>query len=58
MGLGTFVSVIAQECLVADALTKVAMAWGRKADGMLRRFGATAYLHDSRGNWHLVGAGS
>jgi len=39
-----FVSVIAQECLTADALTKVVMACGDESRHVLREFGAAAYV--------------
>ena len=55
MGLDSFVSVIADECMDADALTKVVMARGGRAAPVLRRFGARAYLHTARRGWRLVG---
>jgi thiamine biosynthesis lipoprotein len=58
MGRDTFVSVIAQECLIADALTKVVMAQGVRSDSVLRKFGATGYLCNSRNEWRSVGSGA
>jgi thiamine biosynthesis lipoprotein len=55
MGLRTFVSVIAEQCMTADALTKVVMAQGRRAVAVLRQFGAIAYRHDPRHGWQTVG---
>lgn len=55
MGLRSFVCVAAQECMVADALTKVVLARSAQADPILRRLGALAYLHDARGKWHRLG---
>jgi FAD:protein FMN transferase len=56
MGRGSFVSVIAGECLVADALTKVVMAEDLRAEGTLLRFGATAFVQDAGGCWQTMGA--
>lgn len=58
MGRRSFVSVIAQECVVADALTKIVMAQGVRSDCVLRRFDATAYVCNSAGQWRMVGAGA
>lgn len=58
MGTRSFVSVIAPACIDADALTKVVLALGRRSDAVLRRFGATAYLHDGRHGWRTLGVGS
>jgi thiamine biosynthesis lipoprotein len=58
MGLRSFVCVIAPECLVADALTKIVMARGVRCAGLLRRLDATAYLHDAHNGWRTVGAGA
>ncbi len=55
IGMTSFVSVIAPECITADALTKVVLALGDDAAPVLRRFGATAYLQDARGEWRVVG---
>jgi FAD:protein FMN transferase len=56
IGHRSFVSVIARECVVADAFTKIVMAQGLRADALLRRFDATACLyHESRG-WSRMGA--
>jgi len=55
-GVGTrsFVSVVAQDCMTADALTKIVLALGSDADSVLKAFNATAYFHD--GNWRTLGA--
>ena len=51
-----FVCVAAKRCVVADALTKVVMAEGPHSAKLLRRFGASAHLHDPRLGWqHLDG---
>ena len=58
VGTRSFVSVVAEACVVADALTKVVLARGAEAGPLLRTFGATAYLHSARGGWRVVGGES
>lgn len=53
---GSFVSVIAEDCVVADALTKVVFARGRAAAPLLVRHGAAAHLYNSRTGWQHFGA--
>jgi FAD:protein FMN transferase len=49
-----FVCVIAKQCVVADALTKVVMAQGAESASLLRYFGASAHIHDPGSAWrHL-----
>jgi thiamine biosynthesis lipoprotein len=55
MGQRSFVTVIAGECLVADALTKVVMAADLQAEDTLRRFEATAFVQDADGSWRTLG---
>lgn len=55
IGMTSFVSVIAQDCIIADALTKVVLTLGGDAADVLARFGATAYLQDARGEWRVIG---
>ena len=43
---GATVSVVAPTCMIADALTKVVLARGARADGVLKSFGAQARVHD------------
>ena len=50
-----FVSVTAQECIVADALTKVVMAIGSDAAPILRRYGANAYVYEQDTGWTTIG---
>lgn len=50
-----FVCVIAERCIVADALTKIVMAEGHRSAGLLRQFKASALLHDPRGGWSRFG---
>jgi thiamine biosynthesis lipoprotein len=54
VGTHSFVSVVAQDCMVADALTKVVLAMGSEADAILKSYNATAYFHDRR--WQTFGA--
>ena len=54
VGTATFVSVVAQDCVTADALTKIVLALGAGADAILKAHSATAYLHD--GHWQTLGA--
>ena len=56
IGERSFVSVIAPECIVADALTKIVMAQGMRSDGLLRRFGAAALLYQEGRGWSRLGA--
>jgi len=51
-----FVCVVAERCVVADALTKVAMARGTESTELLRRFSASAYLKDPGKQWLRIGA--
>ncbi|MBS0486814.1 MAG: hypothetical protein JSS13_05700, partial [Proteobacteria bacterium] len=44
------VSVAAERCLVADALTKVVLA-NSAPSGLLAAFGAQAWMHDARCGW-------
>jgi thiamine biosynthesis lipoprotein len=58
VGTRSFVSVVAQDCMTADALTKIVLALGSDADSVLKAFNATAYFHDGpRDNgWQTLGA--
>lgn len=51
---GCFVSVLANECLIADALTKVVLAAGAAAQPVLSHYAATALMHDSTAGWTQV----
>jgi thiamine biosynthesis lipoprotein len=53
-----FVSVAAEECIVADALTKVVMALGSEAEPVLRRYGASAYMYGAESGWITIGDGT
>ena len=51
IGPGYFVSVVAEHCVVADALTKVVLALQDQSEPLLRQFGASAHLLDSQHQW-------
>ena len=53
---GRFVCVVAEDCMAADALTKITMVKGDGSAELLRQFSASAYLHDPGGEWQLIGA--
>ncbi len=55
VGTGSFVSVVAESCVLADALTKVVLALRRQGDRLLRRYRATAYLYSSGRGWRAIG---
>jgi thiamine biosynthesis lipoprotein len=57
VGTRTFVTVIAETCVLADALTKVVLGGGKAADTVLRDRGATAYVQNARGAWRILGKG-
>ncbi len=56
IGSRSFVSVIAHECVVADAFTKIVLAQGIRADALLRRYGAGALLYQQGRGWSRLGA--
>jgi thiamine biosynthesis lipoprotein len=51
MGMRSFVSVVAESCMIADGLTKVVLAKRARSAPILRKYGATAYLRNGRGAW-------
>ena len=53
-----FVCVVAERCVVADALTKVVMVKSRDSKAVLRQFGASAYVHDPGYGWQYLEAES
>jgi thiamine biosynthesis lipoprotein len=55
VGARSFVSVITESCMVADALTKIVLVKRSRSDAILRRYGATAYWRDGRGEWRTSG---
>jgi thiamine biosynthesis lipoprotein len=55
VGTQSFVSVVARDCMTADALTKIVLTQGQNSVELLIRRGATAYFHDG-GDWQTFGA--
>jgi thiamine biosynthesis lipoprotein len=51
-----FVSVVAESCLIADALTKPALILGAEAAPLLAHFNAIAYLHEPPQGWRHLAA--
>jgi thiamine biosynthesis lipoprotein len=58
VGLDRFTAVVADRCVVADALTKIVLANDPATAAILRSYNATAYLHDAREGWRTLGIGS
>jgi len=56
VGTRSFVSVVAEDCMIADALTKIVLAQGAAASDLLKRHDATAYFHDGIAGWQTFGA--
>jgi thiamine biosynthesis lipoprotein len=48
---GRFVSVVAEHCVIADALTKVVLALEGQSEPVLRQYRASAHLLDCQGQW-------
>ena len=55
-GSRTFACVMADRCVIADALTKVVLGTRSRGAALLRQYGATAHLYTARSGWHTVGA--
>jgi len=55
VGTQTFTAVLAQECVIADALTKVVLALEDLAAPVLDHFGALAYMQNADGDWRSIG---
>ncbi|WP_266170065.1 FAD:protein FMN transferase [Dyella subtropica] len=56
IGLSQSVTVVAEHCMHADALTKIVMAMGMRSADVLQHFDAVAYLQDASGHWTSIGA--
>ena len=54
-GQRSFVSVLAPQCMVADALTKVVLARGARSEPVLQKYGAGAYFYSERSGWLGLG---
>jgi thiamine biosynthesis lipoprotein len=50
-----FATVVAPDCALADALTKVVLALGEAAEPVLEAFGAGAYVHEPGAGWRTLG---
>jgi FAD:protein FMN transferase len=46
-----FASVMAESCLIADALTKPVLILQERSTALLRHYGASAHLHDPQLGW-------
>ena len=53
VGMRSFVAVVAERCVIADALTKAVLALGKRSENLLRRYDATAHLRAPRGRRSL-----
>ena len=49
--INRFACVVAETCLIADALTKPVLALAAESEGLLRKFGALAHFHDPAFGW-------
>ena len=56
VGTQSFVSVVAEDCVIADALTKIVLAQGAAAVDIVKRHNAIAYFHDGATGWQTFGA--
>jgi thiamine biosynthesis lipoprotein len=55
VGTRSFVTVVAQDCMISDALTKIVLARGARSAPVLNRYRATAYWRNARGAWRTLG---
>ncbi len=58
VGAHSFTAVLAEDCMTADALTKVVLAKGLQSEEILRNEGAAAYLYDAQAGWNTLGVQS
>jgi len=56
VGSRTFVCVMAQQCVIADALTKVVLGTPSRGAAILQQYGATAHVYTARSGWRTFGA--
>ena len=49
------VTVVAERCIHADALTKLVLALGPASTDLLLHYDATAYWQDAEGRWTTLG---
>jgi FAD:protein FMN transferase len=57
VGRGTFACVVAERCVIADALTKIVLVQGPDSHAVLRRYQATAHVHTVGRGWRHFGEG-
>jgi thiamine biosynthesis lipoprotein len=50
-----FVSVVAETCMIADALTKIVLARMEDSAVLLQQYGAFAHVHDPGSGWRHLG---
>lgn len=55
VGIDSFAAIAAPNCGIADALTKPVLALGLRAEPLLRRHGAQAYLYSDPHGWRILG---
>jgi thiamine biosynthesis lipoprotein len=55
IGTRSFVSVVAESCMIADGLTKIVLVRRANSGAILRKYGATAYWRNGRGAWRTLG---
>ena len=55
VGTASAVSVVAERCVVADALTKIVLADPRAARPVLDAYAASACMHTLSGGWRVLG---
>ena len=55
IGLRTFACVVAERCIVADALTKVVLGTRAHGVAILHQYRATAHLYTARSGWQTLG---
>ena len=53
-----FACVVAETCLISDALTKPVLALGPESERLLRAFGALAHFHDPALGWRHLPKGA
>ena len=53
---GRFVSIVAETCIVADALTKIVLALEEQSEAILEQYRASAHLYELRRGWRHFGA--
>jgi thiamine biosynthesis lipoprotein len=54
VGTRSFVAVVAERCVVADGLTKVVLAQGKRSEDMLRHYRASAHLYRPGHGWRSL----